>query len=51
VDEGDLARVTNGCSFLARDVNESLRSVDVCRAREAAAEQLVMDDADATANV
>ena len=51
VDEFDLARVSDACGFLSSDVDEGLRSVDVYSAGKALAEQFVMDDSDATANV
>jgi len=51
VDEVDPARMPNAGGFPASDFDERLRSVDVCRAGEASAEQLMMDDADSTANV
>ena len=51
MDEFDPAPVPDVRGFLARDIDEGLRPVDVCGARETPAEQLVMDDADSTADV
>jgi len=51
VDEVDPAIMPDARGFLAGDIDEGLRAVDVCRARETPAEQLVMDDADSTADV